>query len=85
MCPRCGGPHPRAECLDRRPARWGESDLDPAELSKLDRALYELALADRNDDAVAGEATVTASRAEWIKLDARKQACRLKYLHADRP
>jgi len=56
-----------------------------AELAPLDRAMVELAKADRDGDDAAVQAAITAVALAWISMDDREQACKLKYFHADRP
>ena len=57
--------------------------MDTAELNGLDRAVVELARADRDDGTERIGAAITAVALAWIKLDEREQACKLHYFHAD--
>ena len=49
--------------------------MDTAELNGLDRAVVELARADRDDGTERIGAAITAVALAWIKLDEREQAC----------
>jgi hypothetical protein len=59
--------------------------MDVAELAPLDRAVTQLAIAERDDDRAAGEAAITAVALAWISMDDRERECKLRYFHADRP
>ena len=59
--------------------------MDLAEYAPLERALIELACADRDDDADKAREAMTAVAVAWIKLDEREQACKLRYFHAHKP
>ena len=57
--------------------------MDTAVLAPLDRAVVELAKADRDGEKERIGAAITAVALAWIKLDEREQACKLHYFHAD--
>ena len=57
--------------------------MDLAELAPLDRAVVELAKADRDGGTERIGAAIRTVALAWIKLDEREQACKLHYFHAD--
>ena len=57
--------------------------MDTAELNRLDRAVVELARADRDGGKERIGAAIRAVALAWITLDEREQACKLHYFDAD--
>jgi hypothetical protein len=55
------------------------------ELAPLDRAVTQLAIADRDGDDAAARAAIVNIAAAWVQVDDREQACKLKYFREDRP
>ena len=59
--------------------------MDLAELAPLDRAVTQLAIADRDDDHAGAQAAIVNIAAAWVQMDDRERECRLHYFRADRP